>query len=70
MSEIIDNNATMDEFTKKLFTSADRMRQIRELTNDELAEALLFHIWADLEVLSLQSDLVESAIERLKDDDN
>ena len=61
------DSTTLDKFVEDLFTSAERMKRIREFTNAELAEALEAHV---LPGLGLQSDLVESAIERLKDDDN
>ena len=64
MSEI--DSAALDKFAEDFFASEERMKRIQNLTNEELAEALLLHVWSDLEVLSLQSDLVESAIERLR----
>ena len=54
------------KFVQALYASGDRQNGIHAMKNDELANALLNKIWADMNIGSEKSDLVDEAIVRLR----
>lgn len=54
------------EFARKLEASSQRSRRLPHIPDTLLAEKLLLHVWADLDLFSLQSDLLNEAIDRLR----
>lgn len=50
---------------EQLFLSAETTDKLKHLTNAELARLLLEHVWAEMDILSPQSDLLSEVIDRL-----
>lgn len=56
---------TKAQFCDRLMTSIMHRDKIEKLTNRQLADELVYHVWAELDFYTYASDLVEEAIERL-----
>jgi hypothetical protein len=53
-------------FVKVLGESIDRKPLLQQATDDQIADVLLHFLWAKLPAFSLESDLVQQAIDRLR----
>lgn len=53
-------------FADAIITSAKRTGEIKAWSNEKLAEALINDVWSDMTIGTLESDLVESAADRLE----
>lgn len=59
---------TKAQIAKDIKQSCITIERLGELSNQEIANLLIEHIWADFDIFSPESDLLEEAIERLKDE--
>lgn len=53
-------------FADALITSTEQTEEIKKWDNEKLAEALINDVWSDMTIGTLESDLVESAADRLE----
>jgi len=56
---------TKAQFCDRLMTSIKQKDEIGKLTDQQLADKLVHHVWAGLDFYTYASDLVEEAVERL-----
>lgn len=53
-------------FADALITSAKRTGEIKAWSNEKLAEALVNDVWSDMTIGTLESDLVDEVVNRLR----
>lgn len=63
MSEIEERKA---EVVRRLFDCASAADRLQKMTDAELAKLLEEHVWANMSMLSVESEVVSSAIDRLR----
>ncbi len=54
------------EVIKGLFATAFASEELAKKTDAEIAKLLLDHVWAEMSMLSVESSLLSTAIERLE----
>lgn len=58
-----------DEIKRKLgvdiIQSANTSKKLEKLSNEELGKLLFYHLWVDMNLFTLESDLVIEIVKRL-----
>lgn len=62
----IENNVPRSKLAERIVRSAEIDQILKAVTDVELAEFLLDHVWIDMDMLTTEASLVSEAIDRLR----
>lgn len=67
---IVKQKLSKVEVAKMFLESMDRESELSDIENSDLADLLLNKIWAEFDICSEESDIVQQAVDRLLEEDH